>query len=166
MDIQEEIKSALESSSKGMTARQLMDHCETAADLNAVVKVIHTLKAEGKVRADGMRESQVVYKLGAWPGSDLEPSKPVPNIPEIIPAQVAKAKRTAAGLRDGLFEMLEALKSGKVDAKAAQSYAQLSMTILKSLEVQMQYEKMVRAKELPEALPDLELVPEAVTGRG
>lgn len=156
-----EIRKALLRSTNGQTARQLVSACDSFEDVNAMVKVIHGLKSAGKVRADGMRDSQVVYKLGDWPEMQDSP-KPATNIPEIIPAQAVavKAKHTASGLRDGLFEMLAALKSGKVDANVARSYAQLSMTILKSLEIQMQYAKMVNENDIPASLADIELVPQ------
>jgi len=48
-------------------------------------------------------------------------------------------KRTSASLRELLFEMIEGVQAGTVDAKKARTIAQLSMTILKSVEVELQF---------------------------
>lgn len=67
--------------------------------------------------------------------------------------------RTAAGLRESLFDMLEKLKSGRIDAITAKTFAVLSMTILKSVEVQIDYERLRLESKVPAHLPEMKLVP-------
>lgn len=148
-----EIRAALVRSAKGLTARQLLSQVDSAGDLQEIVKDIHVLKGEGKVRADGMRESQVIYRLADWPAVEEESRVSKEDV------RPQKSKRSAAGLREGLFEMLEQLKEGKVDVQTAKTYAALSMTIIKSVEVQLEYERMRIANEVPVHLSDMALVP-------
>jgi hypothetical protein len=65
--------------------------------------------------------------------------------------------RTAAGLRERLFQALEELRDGKIDGKQAAATAQLAQTIIKSIEVQMVFEKQRLASELPSILPPMKL---------
>lgn len=156
---QEEIKSALKRAAKGLTARQMLGQCESYGDVNEVVKDVHALKAAGKIKADGMRDSQVVYKMGDWDGEEkpAEEPTPQPKAPQTLPA--VKARRTGSGLREGLFDMMERLRDGKVDVGTAKTYAALAMTICKSIEVQLEYERMKVSKELPGELGDMTMVP-------
>jgi hypothetical protein len=155
-----EIRAALSRAARGMTARQLLSECDSAADVNDLVKQVHVLKGLGRVLADGMRDSQVVYKIGSWPVNGAETReenvKQPPDRPYLGPE---KPRRSAAGLREGLFEMLEQLRAGKVDVQTAKTYAALSMTIIKSVEVQLEYERMRIANEVPAHLSDMSLVP-------
>lgn len=79
------------------------------------------------------------------------------NIPH--PKQTKPIKRSASGLRESLFDMLELLRAGEVDVQTAKTYALLSMTIIKATEMQLQYEKMRLDSEVPSHLTDMSLVP-------
>lgn len=48
-------------------------------------------------------------------------------------------KRTSAGLRELLFEQLDGLRRGSVPVSNAKAVAQVSATILKSVEVEMAF---------------------------
>lgn len=174
----DQIREALEANAAGLTARQLHAKCDEIDSLNELVVQINKLKSEGKIKADGMRDSQVVYKLGKWAGWGVDteaihnkqavPEKPL--APSSAPAVVApenlsknlvptKPKRTGGGLREGLFDMMERLRDGSVDVGTAKAYAALAMTICKSIEIQLEYERMKIAKELPGELGDMTMVP-------
>jgi hypothetical protein len=150
VDVEEEVRVALKRAAKGLTVRQLQSECESSGDLQEMVKVVHGLKASGRVQADGMRDSQVLYKLGNWEGETEMP------VQKEAPKQAPR--RSASGLREGLFEMMEQLRAGKVDVPTAKTYAALAMTICKSIEVQLNYERMRVANEIGE-LQDMTLVP-------
>lgn len=49
------------------------------------------------------------------------------------------SERTTASLREILFAQIEGVRDGKIDAHKASAVAKLAMTLLKSLEVEMQY---------------------------
>lgn len=68
-------------------------------------------------------------------------------------------KHSMAGLREHLFEVLESLKAGKIDGQTAGAAAKIAQAILKSAEVQMNYEKMRLNNELPGVLPEMALSP-------
>lgn len=160
--LKEEIRAALRKSGKGLTARQLHGECESSGDLNEIVKVIHDLKGEGVVRADGMKDSQVLYKLGAGKVADgPAPSDPAPNLTpaRLAPGTPERMQRSVAGLREGLFSMLDKIAAGKVENATAKTYAHTAMTIVKSLEVQLEFERMRIAKEIPISLDEIALVP-------
>jgi hypothetical protein len=158
---QQEIKSALKRAPKGLTARHVYDECDSAADLNDVVKNLHALKGEGKIKSDGMRDSQVIYKLGEWDGAApaAAPAVVEPEQPLSRSLVATKPKRTGSGLRDGLFDMMDRLRDGKVDVGTAKAYAALAITICKSIEIQLEYERLKIAKELPTELGDMTMVP-------
>lgn len=160
----EEITKALKRAAKGLTARQLMGECESFGDIQELVKALHKLKTEGVIKANGMRDSQVVYWLNDSPVAAKvvapEPLPVAPPEPALNRAEVGpKPKRTIAGLRDGLFNILDKLEAGIVDTSTAKAYANTAMTIVKSLEVQLEYERMKLAKEIPANVGDFSLVP-------
>lgn len=64
-----------------------------------------------------------------------------------------------AGLREHLFDVLEQLKAGKLDAQTAGAAAKVAQAILKSAEVQMSYERMRLDNLLPAILPEMALSP-------
>lgn len=150
--VHDEINEALKRSAKGLTARQLLTECESCDDLTAMVGFIHRLKSAGRIKADGMRDSQVLYKLGNWEGKTEMPVQKEKEAPKQPP------RRSASGLREGLFEMMEQLRAGTIDVPTAKTYAALAMTICKSIEVQLNYERMRVANEIGE-LQDMTLVP-------
>lgn len=75
------------------------------------------------------------------------------------PAVKKAIARSASGLRESLFDMLELLRSGEVDSQTAKTFALLSMTIIKATEMQLQYERMRLDSEVPGNLTDMKLVP-------
>ena len=66
---------------------------------------------------------------------------------------------TMAALREHLFDVLEELKTGKINAQQAQASAKVAHAILKSAEVQMVYEKMRLDDQLSGVLPEMALSP-------
>lgn len=64
-----------------------------------------------------------------------------------------------AGLREHLFDVLEQLKMGKIDGQTAGAAAKVAQAILKSAEVQMNYERMRLENLLPAVLPEMALSP-------
>lgn len=68
-----------------------------------------------------------------------------------------KIVRTASGLRNALFDQLDALNNKTVVANDARAFSALAGNIIKSVEVQMRYEAM-RADGLQPALSDMPLV--------
>jgi len=67
--------------------------------------------------------------------------------------------RTAAGLRDSLFGVLEDLRAGRIDASQAKAAATVAQTIVKSVEVQMQFERDKLESKVPSNLSDMKLIP-------
>lgn len=76
--------------------------------------------------------------------------------------QAGGIERSVDGLREMLFDEIEKLRSGEIDAKRAKATAGLAMTLIKSVEIQIAYQRDVEAKKLPAALPDMPL---ALRGR-
>jgi len=72
-----------------------------------------------------------------------------------------KVTRTAAGLRDTLFDQIDALNGKKITAGEAKAFACLAGTIIKSVEVQLKFEGMKMAGTVPPALGEMRLVPDA-----
>lgn len=70
-----------------------------------------------------------------------------------------ETQRSMSGLRETLFSALDDLRSGKIDEKQAKSVAQLSQTILNTVSVQVEYEKLRIASEVPKILPAMDLIP-------
>ena len=67
--------------------------------------------------------------------------------------------RTSAGLRDMLFGVLEDLSSGKIDHIQAKAMAAVAQTIIKSVEVQLQFEQLRLADEIPAHMSPMRLTP-------
>lgn len=67
--------------------------------------------------------------------------------------------RSMAGLRDTLFDVLDALRNGDMDDREAMAAAKLGETILHSAEVQMDYERLILDNKVPAVLPDMALNP-------
>jgi hypothetical protein len=62
-------------------------------------------------------------------------------------------------LRQTLFETLQKLKEGKLSYQDAGAVAKVANAILKSAEVQMEFERMRLNNEVPANLPDMPLTP-------
>jgi hypothetical protein len=54
-----------------------------------------------------------------------------------------KAKRTSGGLRDVLFDEIDALRAGKSNPARARALAMLANTALKSVEIEIEFQKYV-----------------------
>lgn len=70
-----------------------------------------------------------------------------------------KTDRTMAGLRDSLFDVMEKLQAGQIEDSTAKTYAALAMTAIKSVEVQIEYERLKLGSEVPAVLPEMKLTP-------
>jgi hypothetical protein len=68
-------------------------------------------------------------------------------------------ERSMAGLRDALFEMMEALRAGDVDEKEARTFSQLAISAIKATEVQIDYERLRLESKVPGHLPEMRLIP-------
>lgn len=71
-----------------------------------------------------------------------------------------KSERTTAALRELLFEQIEGVRDGSVDAHKASAVAKLAQTLLKSLEVEMHYLELrqeLGKGNAPSGLGELEL---------
>jgi hypothetical protein len=163
--VHNQIRVALGRSANGLTARQIHALCDESGTLNELVSDLSRLKGQNRIKADGMRDSQVIYKIGVWPAAEKPEAVESVHAPEPEPAPrkqlpAVKVKRSGANLREGLFDMMERLRDGKVDVGTAKTYAALAMTICKSIEVQLEYERMRVAKELDGELGDMPMVPE------
>lgn len=85
-------------------------------------------------------------------------------------------KRTSAALRELLFEMIDGVRAGTVDDKTARTVATLSASILKSVEVEIQFKAQLLAgkinaaeigdMELASLPPPIELQPQKVNAQG
>jgi hypothetical protein len=64
--------------------------------------------------------------------------------------------RTAAGLREILFEQIEGVRDGSVETGRAKAIANLASTILKSVEVEMQFRAQ---QETLDKAPELGVMP-------
>lgn len=68
----------------------------------------------------------------------------------------SKIERTALGLRDVLFDELEAMRAGKSTPARARSVAMLANTILQSVTTEIQYHAYASAvSKLPPPIADL-----------
>lgn len=68
-------------------------------------------------------------------------------------------ERSMSGLRDALFDMMEALKAGDVDEKVARTFSQLAISAIKATEVQIEFERLRLDSKVPGHLPDMRLTP-------
>lgn len=72
-------------------------------------------------------------------------------------------KRTSAGLREFLFETLEALRDGRMAADEAKASAMVAGTIIKSVEMEIRFRQELLAAKKDGAklqLGEVELAPE------
>jgi len=67
--------------------------------------------------------------------------------------------RSAAGLRDALFGVLENLRDNKIDHQQARAAANVAQQIIKSAEVQMEFEVKKLESQLPQHLGEMRLTP-------
>lgn len=72
---------------------------------------------------------------------------------------VTAIERSMDGLREMLFDTIDKLRCGTIDRATASATAQLSMTLIKSVEVQMNWEKAKLDNKVPRALPAMPLLP-------
>lgn len=69
-------------------------------------------------------------------------------------------ERTMAGLRQALFETLEDLRAGKVKAQDATAIVGVANAVLKTVSVQLQFEKLKNEQKAPVRLAAMPLVPD------
>lgn len=67
------------------------------------------------------------------------------------------ASPSMATLRQTLFDTLEGLKSGKLDANRANAVAKVAQTLINSVEVQIKFEQMKLDSKVPRVLPQMDL---------
>lgn len=72
-----------------------------------------------------------------------------------------KIERSANGLRSALFDQLDGLQAKKITANDAKAFSNVAQTIIKSVEVQIKYETMRLAGDLPPGLAEMKLVGDA-----
>lgn len=70
-----------------------------------------------------------------------------------------KMERTAAGLRDALFDQLERLRDRTCDSEEAKAFALLANGIIGSVEVQLKFEEMKVKGTIPQHLTEMNLIP-------
>lgn len=76
-----------------------------------------------------------------------------------------KVGRDMDGLREALFDSLEKLLNGEIEATQAKAVATIALTVIKSVEVQIEYERLRIDSKVPAALPNMPLqqrLPKAV----
>lgn len=80
-----------------------------------------------------------------------------PQPPSSVPPP--KMDRSMDGLREYLFDALDRLRNGKIDAAQAKHVATISMTLIRSVEVQMKFEALKLESKQPGHLPTMPLIP-------
>lgn len=85
------------------------------------------------------------------------PTAPKPNAEKPMLAR-SKIDRSAAGLREALFDAIDGLRSGALDVKQANAIAGAAGTIIKSMDSQIAFERLRMEKKVPFALPSMSLV--------
>lgn len=68
------------------------------------------------------------------------------------------AKQSMGMLRQSLFEILEGLKTGKIDSQRACAAAKVAQTLLNSVETQLKFQELQKEIKLAEKLPEMDLV--------
>jgi len=71
-----------------------------------------------------------------------------------------KTTRTLAGLRESLFEAIDALRDGSITQEQARAIAELGKGIITSAALQLDYERAWADKKIGDRLRAVELVPE------
>lgn len=74
-------------------------------------------------------------------------------------------ERSAAGLREALFDAIDGLRSGKLDVKRANAISSAAGAIIKSMDTQIAFEKLRIDSKVPAALPAMHLVPKLVNDK-
>lgn len=64
-----------------------------------------------------------------------------------------------SGLREHLFKQLEKLEAGEIDCEQAGAVNGLAGTLIKSAELQLRFEQLKGASDIPAHLSDMRLVP-------
>jgi hypothetical protein len=72
---------------------------------------------------------------------------------------VSNAKPSMGMLRQSLFEILEGVKTGKIDSQRAGAAAKVAEALLHSVEVQIEFEKLRLDSLVPGKLPEMALMP-------
>lgn len=163
-----------------VAARQLADH-ERAAEARVEAEVAVAWAVENKIALPPTGRLAVINaarvaahlppfviiqsaeRLAPRPGPTL-PRKPnqQPIIvqPPIIVRRTPMPQpdtrsdlRTSAGLRDMLFDELEALRAGKSDPKRAMAVAKLAATIVDSVRMEIEFVRHVPPGKEPEQMP-------------
>lgn len=70
-----------------------------------------------------------------------------------------KLSRTLAGVREALFDALDALRNGSMEPAAARATVDLCKGIVDAASLQLDYEKAYGEKKIGNALRSIELVP-------
>lgn len=73
--------------------------------------------------------------------------------------EIKPIDRSTAGLRDALIRMMEKLESGECDVQQAKAFAMLGLAVVKSCEVQLNFERLRLDSKIPAVLSDMKLVP-------
>lgn len=166
----------LKVASQPMSGRDIASAAEIYDTQNFLTFLAEEAKKEdGAVSREKLAGSSTfMYRMKKGPTvrthriSDVEPAEPAFKIrekPLAAPANVlapvaeahAKVRRSMNGLRGGILDVMEKLANGQISAPEAKAYAMLSMTVIKSVEVQVEYERL-RLEQKVGALPDLSLV--------
>lgn len=74
-------------------------------------------------------------------------------------AQTKTSERSAAGLRDVLFQAIDDLRAGSIDVATANAISKASLAILASVDTQIEFEKLKLDSKVPGNLPEMHLVP-------
>lgn len=72
---------------------------------------------------------------------------------------MASKKPSMATLRETLMEILEGVRDGNIDANRARAAAFVAQTLINSVSVQIEFERLKLADELPSSLPLMPLTP-------
>lgn len=86
--------------------------------------------------------------------------KKTPTVRRFVrPQSIATVSRTSAGLREALFQEIEALRAGKSDARQAMAVAKLAQQIVNSVRVEIEFaSKFKTGEKLPSMPAPLKLV--------
>jgi uncharacterized membrane protein YkvI len=72
---------------------------------------------------------------------------------------MSDSDRSMDGLRETLFDALDKLRAGKMDYRSANAIAGLASTLIKTVEVQMTWEKLKLDSKVPANMPTMPLIP-------
>ena len=68
-------------------------------------------------------------------------------------------ERSAASLRDTLFQTIDDLRAGKIDVAHANAVTKAAEAIVKSVDMQIAFERLRIESKVPAMLPAMHLVP-------